>query len=842
MKKWLALLLAGAMALSMVACGNETPAGDETTKAPVSGETQENETPAVVDGKDTYTYNLAAQVFPTNWNVHDYETNDDAQILDYIVSGFFTFDYNDTLDGYKIVPYMAVSEPEDVTAEYAADWGIPADAKSRAWKLTLRDDLMWEDGTPIVAADFVKSAELLLNPLAQNYRADSLYMGDLALINAKDFLYQGQHVFATPMINADLSGYLTADQFTTNADGYYFVGEQDVAISLTKATMWSSNTLADYYGAYPDWFQKDGVDMYETVLKAQADADGWVKATDEVVAILNQFIACAHSYATIEDYYAAEGDYAYQEWQEFASYGATYGEMTIDQVGIVAPSDNELVLILEKPLEGFYLLYNLTSSWLVNEPLYTSCESVVDGVYNNTYGTSVETTISYGPYKLTAFQADKQYILERNDNHFDVKAGGYQTTHIQVDYVAEASARKEMMLKGQLDSFGLDANDMETYGASDYTYYTTGDSTFFMALNPHMENLKTSQAKLGDNYNKTILTVEEFRQGLAYAIDRAAFALATSPTNSPAFGVFSSLIISDPENGIAYRTTDEAKWVLARFWGLAEDIGAGKLYETVDDAVESITGYNLEMAKQMFDAAYDKAISEGLMDADDTISIMIGTPSATSNFYVKGYDYLVNCYTEAVKGTKLEGKLEFTLDDTLGNGYADALKANQVDMLFGVGWTGSALDPYGLVEAYTTSGYQYNPSWDTSVEMATVEIDGVKYTASVLDWTYCLGGEEITITAEDGTTKTFKAGSSDGVDEARFAILTVMENAILETYHLIPLIDDASASLKGMQIEFYTEEYIYGVGRGGVKYMSYNYTDAEWNDFVASQGGSLNYN
>ncbi|MBP3700376.1 MAG: hypothetical protein J6I64_00660, partial [Lachnospiraceae bacterium] len=185
MKKWLALLLAGVMALSMIGCG--TNPGTETTKAPeVSGETQPDETQPVVDENATYTYNYALSTFPTNWNVHDYETAIDAEILDYIVSGFFTFDYNDTLDGYQIVPYMAVSEPEDVTAQYAADWGIPADATARAWKITLRDDLKWEDGTPIVAQDFVKSAELLLNPLAQNHRADTQYQGDLSLINAKE--------------------------------------------------------------------------------------------------------------------------------------------------------------------------------------------------------------------------------------------------------------------------------------------------------------------------------------------------------------------------------------------------------------------------------------------------------------------------------------------------------------------------------------------------------------------------------------------------------------------------------------------------------------------------------
>lgn len=841
MKKFLALLLAVVMVMSMTACGNNTNETEAPAGTTASAETNAPETDAP-EVEATYTYNYAMSVFPTNWNQHTYQTDTDAEILDYITDGFFKFDYNDTLDGYQLVPGMAVAEPEDVTAEYAEQFGIDPTATSRVWKITLREDLKWEDGTPINAHDFVRSAELLLNPVAQNYRADSLYSGSMAIVNAKEYLYQGQHVYATSMINDALEGYMDVAEMVADENGVLTVDGKDIAINLNDGNMWSSNTLAQYYGANPDMFTKDDVDLYATVLEANADEAGYVLVTMEVYEAVSHFIANAHGYATADEYFAAEGDHAYQEWEEFAFYGETYAEMTFDQVGVLAASDYELVLALNSPLEGFYLLYNLTGSWLVNEELYLSCESVTDGVYTNSYGTSAETTMSYGPYKLASFQADKQYVLERNDNYYGMEEGLYQTTHIQVDYVAEASARLELLLQGKLDSYGLSAEDMEAYGASDYCYYTTGDSTFFVALNPDLENLETAQAALGENYNKTILTVQEFRQALAYAIDRAAFALATSPTNSPAFGVFSSLIISDPENGIAYRTTEEAKWVLARFWGLADDIGEGKMYPTVDDAVESITGYNLEMAKQMFDAAYDIAVAEGLMDEDDTVHILIGTPNGTTNFYNKGYDYLVNCYTDAVKGTKLEGKLEFSRDDTLGNGFADALRANQVDMLFGVGWTGSALDPYGLMEAYTSTDYQYDPCWDTTTATETVTIDGVEYTATVWDWTLAIMGETITITAADGSTKEFSAGSADGVDEIRFEILTTLENAVLETYDLIPLLDDASASLKGMQIEYYTEEYVYGVGRGGVKYMTYNYTDAEWEEYVASQGNALNYN
>lgn len=804
LKRVLVLAMAAAMTLSLAACGGKDDKGD-------AGE--------------SYTYNYALSVFPTNWNVHAYQTNTDAEILDYITEGFYTFDYNDTKDGYKLIPQMATAEPVDVTSDYVGKYGIEEGDTAKAWKITLRDDLCWEDGTAIKAQDFVTSAELLLNPIAANHRADTLYSGSMTVVNAKNFLYNGQFAYETLLAE---NGLVSADTLKKDADGFYTTADGNViAVKLSSGGIWSSNSIEDY-GEAGYFVQEDGTDAYET-LKAAADATGVIKVNDEILAVLDNFCK-------------VKGGGYENEWQELCYIGEKFPEMDFSEVGIFTTADNELVLVLEKPLEGFYLLYSLTSSWLVNEELYKECESVKDGVYNNTYGTSAETTISYGPYKLASFQADKQYVLERNDNHHDVKEGYYKTTKVQVDYVKEASTRLEYFLKGDLDTYGLQAEDMNTYQQSEHTYFTEGESTFFVALNPDMAGLTKAQANVGANINKTILTVKEFRQALSFALNRDEFALATMPTLTPAFGMFSNLIISDPENGVAYRTTDEAKQVLAEFWGVSEEIGDGKLYADLDEAVNSITGYNLEKAKQLFDAAYDKAIADGLMDADDVVEIKIGLPT-TSSTYTNGYEFLVNCYTEAVKGTKLEGKLTFSKDDTLGNGFSDALRSNQVDLLFYVGWTGSALDPYGLMEAYTTADYQYDPAWDTSTTMCDVTLsDGVTYTASVLDWTYCMGGEKITIKAADGTAKEYSCGTADKLPEDRFAILTSLENAVLSNYDLLPLTGDATAALKGMQIKYYTEDYVYGIGRGGLKYMDYNYTDAEWADFVAEQGGSLVYN
>ena len=150
------------------------------------------------------------------------------------------------------------------------------------------------------------------------------------------------------------------------------------------------------------------------------------------------------------------------------------------------------------------------------------------------------------------------------------------------------------------------------------------------------------------------------------------------------------------------------------------------------------------------------------------------------------------------------------------------------------------------MQCYTTDdSLRYNICWDTENDDLTINLNGTDYTASVADWTYTLYGEEITLTAADGTTSTFRGGTADDVEAERFLILAALEGAVLERYELLPLINDASATLKGMQTKMYSEEYIFGVGwngADGVQYLTYNYTDAEWDEFVASQGGKLTYN
>ena len=77
--------------------------------------------------------------------------------------------------------------------------------------------------------------------------------------------------------------------------------------------------------------------------------------------------------------------------------------------------------------------------------------------------------------------------------------------------------------------------------------------------------------------------------------------------------------------------------------------------------------------------------------------------------------------------------------------------------------------------------------------------------------------------------------------ELHIQVLGALEGTILQNYNFIPLMDESSAKLKGMQIEYYIEDEVFPLSRGGVKYMTYNYDDAAWDAYVAEQGGTLNY-
>lgn len=737
------------------------------------------------------------------------------------------------------------------------------------------------DDEYVAPADFTKSAEGILQVngcdividlnSGGNWGSNGLkaYINagylDVPVTNTADNNVEGWEIGKYyVLVNVESGEQIAWRTVAKNAETekYDFYDMQGNAIEVTLN---EEGTAYIYNNQELDFEYTPGPDA--VALMAAADENGWVKLTDATLLNVQNAIAILQGCANVEEYAAKRGDYAYVEFEEMAFLGKIYDELEYEgNVGFFKDADeNAIVIVLKNPMEdNFYLRYELcTSFFLVYAPLYEDCITYENGVYNNTYGTSLETYVGYGPYKLTQYVEGASIVLERNLNWFgygeDVyKEGTYQTDRVVYTKVTEEATRLSMFLKGELDSYGLQPEDMEDYLSSDYTYFNDTESTWYLAMNPDFDTLVTNQnaatpATEGNAVIKTVLTIDKFRQALSYSLDRSEFNLLLSPTSGIAKGLLSSMIVADPESGLTYRAMDEAKDAILEFWGLADQWGEGKEYADRDAAIASITGYDPQGAKALFTEAYNTAVAEGMIAQEliDSgkweVQIIIGKPSE-ANYYNKGYEFLEACWTNAVKDTPFEGHLSFVQSQVLGSTtFGEYLRTGKVDILFGVGYGGSMFDPYSMMDCFTGS-LQYDPFTDKETVTVDIELDGKVLRASLYDWvSECLQGNKIDayVVGADGEVTeekvTISAGSSDPANR-RVKILAACETKIMTLSNIFPVQTDASASLRCMRINYKTEEYVVGMGRGGIQYYTYDMDDADFLAYAKAQdGGVLNY-
>lgn len=850
MKKYssiLALVLAVVMLFALTAC---QPGDDTSNVSKEAGDTSETEI-VVEKFEGDFTWKDSVSTLATNWNPHTYETADDSYPLDFIVSGLYTFVFNDALNpvegkdpysGYVIVPEMAAAMPVDVTEdikESHPQFNIPEDAtKGYAYVIDLNPNAKWEDGTPINADTYVYSMEKLFNSELLNYRATDYMDGDLAIAGGRDYYNSGRTVWEVNSADGENTNYDWADIVKGDDGAYVTPDGAKVYIGLDeKGYGWlGGNSLADYAGA-----GYMAADVYEG-LRALANDEGFVLVTDESKALFVSFLDS-------EAWGESEENFDY-----YLSYQKTYEEFAFENVGILKTGDYQITLVLEKSLTGFYLLYNLSGNWIVYEDLYESCLKKEGDTYLSTYNTSVETTKSYGPYKLVSYQEDKAMRFEKNENWFGYTDGKhiycdpedgkyypmYQTTAVDCQVVAEAETRKLMFLKGELMGYGLQADDYDSYRSSEYCYATPATATFFLILNGHGEAIATREA--AEDFDQTkqdleTLQLTSFKQALALSYDKDLFASTVSPARSGAFGMIGSAYVYDPDTGAKYRDTDQAKKALCEFYAVDVD-----KFDSLDDAVASITGYDVEGAREFFKKAFDEAIEKGYITdtdndgkSDQTIKIEYAI-SSDSDFMTTTINYLNNTLAEVIKSTPFEGKIEFYKSAEYGNDWSKKIKSGMSDTVLG-GWSGSALNPFSLTDLYVNPSRAYDAAWfNPEAYDLTIKINDEDVTLNLRQWSDALNGAAVEV---DGKTYNYGDGQAD--IEVRLEILAAFETAILKNFNYLPMLEDGSMALLSQQVYYVVEEYNPVMGRGGIAYTKYNFNDTEWAKFVEDQGGELKY-
>ncbi len=778
----------------------------------------------------TYTLNESMGASPLTWNPHTWETNADSYISSYCEMALVEPILAEDGVNFEWCYEMATAV-EDITATFAdkAKWNIDGDA-NRVYKITLNPDAEWADGTKINADTYMYSMKALLDPAMQNYRANTYYSGASAILNADKYFKSGLPIY-DPVVPAYGEG--------EDPDLSFDITKNDVYLHLTTESMtvssYSFKTLCEEYGfVKAEDYQK---------LAETANAYGYVKVTDANKDVVK---------SAVSGYLSGFGlEFSEDLYKEFLFYdtGKKSDAYDFANVGLLKTGEYELTYITAAEVDMFNFLTSMTSNWIVYEELYEAGKDATGELVTTNYGTSVDTYMSYGPYKLASFETDKQIVMERNENWYGYSDGKhkdqYQTTHIKCDIIASHATVLQLFNQGKLDGVTLDSDDLTTYRMSDFLLKTDTTYTFRYIFASDLEKLAALEKNKDEN--KRVLYYDDFRKAISLAIDRTTFAQQATAGYKPAYALFNSLYYYDISNNpeSIYRNTTEAKQAILDLYGIK--YGEGTDYKTIDDAINAVTGYDVEEAKALFQAVYDKAIADKNYTKGQKVVINCMASAATelTPDDLKQEQLLNEFITAATKGTGFEGLVSVVFQCGASNRYEDVANG-KVEMIRGA-WGGAAFYPFSTIRCYTEPDYMggldlihESCGWNPSIEKLEINVDingdgkAEKTTKTLQDWAKLINGG---IQNADGSTK--EAAITD--PDAQMVIFAALENAVLKSYQCIPFAAETACDLYSMQIKYATLNYNIMYGYGGIRFMTYNYSDAEWDAFVAEQGGTLSY-
>ncbi len=848
MSKKLTSMLALALCLVMVAGSLAGCSDSGSEKGGVSGENPYKQA----------TYNTYTSTMPSNWNEFTYADNNDTQIMDFIGSPFFEYDYkfedgkkynsDGTINKEGIVPgaytvnYSAATKLEDVTSTVDDKWGYTDAQKQEggyAWKITLRDDLKWDDGTSIKASDFEYSMQQLLDPAFMNFRANTYY-DTLKIKNSRGYFFQNQEGTFESVSGQGFE----SNQAALDAGKTLYINAWD---------FWGAEGYVDAEGnECPQWVAYDNSVVYDT-------ADAWAAgaAVDafsgaDLWAGYASYLEVGAGYADVCGIYV-ENTVRDVKWEDVGYYAIE------EENAIVICLDKTYSFLTESGDLSVWSAYYMSSMPVVNKDKYEAAKIAPSNgatLWTSKYNSSLETSASWGPYKLAEFEAGSHYKLVKNDNWYgwnmDLYKNQYNVTAINCRKIDEFDTQWMGFLSGELDDASLQTENIAEFSDSKYVYYTTTSTgTFGMQLFSDLNVLKNS-----DN-NNGILAIQEFRHALNLGLNRSDIVSKIWPGSTvPCFGLMNVAYYYDIENsptledGGQYRNTTIAKRGILRAYGFTEDNGkwsSGDLKDlSLEEAYDALTGYNPVAAKEEMQKAIDILTAnaeEYGYDSSKNITLVYGSSIDNDKQRFRA-EYLQSVIDGLTEGTILADKIDVVFDASAGAKWADAFRSGATQIGFGYGFSGNAFNPFDIVGAFVDpdDDLNYHQYWDTSKINLTLKMPagdyegaGEEITMSVQNWFFCLNGRATT----ENQPKTYNWDAGYAPAEARLTILSALEEITIKESRSVMLIAESGGSFLGAKFAYLSDEDHTFMGFGGLRYIEPQYTDEEWTAFVAENNNDL---
>lgn len=327
-----------------------------------------------------------------------------------------------TENGETIARMELADSIEDITAEFADKerWNI-TETEGRVFRIYLRQDAVWEDGSAITAETFVQSLRWILKSSAHSAETEAYMDKATAPYGARAY-YESE----TPVYASAVPHYGAGQE----ADYSYDRHETSSYLHLTTHDM----TLSQHYSVYE--LMKCGYvdDQLYARLAEQANPYGYVLLTLENEADI---------YALAAEVLAFYGlNFSEDAFSEMLFYDTDEMHPACDfqDVGVYAESDWELVYITKECVS----LVEFCDAMRLYRPLVSAI-----------YGDEYDVPPSCGPYTIASVGEDGTLTLTRNESWYGYldseRAREYPADSIRILYADSLQSALTLWRQGKID-------------------------------------------------------------------------------------------------------------------------------------------------------------------------------------------------------------------------------------------------------------------------------------------------------------------------------------------------------------------------------------------------------
>ncbi|MCH5152878.1 MAG: hypothetical protein J1F68_02835 [Clostridiales bacterium] len=357
---------------------------------------------------------------------------------------------------------------------------------------------------------------------------------------------------------------------------------------------------------------------------------------------------------------------------------------------------------------AWYARYYISSSLYMPIPASFIEKVGVDaylGFTTNGSDSPVDNTLSLGAYTLERWDSNQQIVYKKNTNYvYSDSKYSIEGVHINIvpGTLTNPNLAFEEYLAGHIDAASIPQDYLEEYANKPETRRTTGNNVF--KLNMNALNAQDWDYFFGANGSITqtptskrwvvepAMSNAHFRSALSFALNRNEFGVNIGRVSTVNY--FSSNYMSDPENGIAYNTTEAHKRAIS---GLIND-----------DTDEN--GYSLELARDYFRMAIQELEAEGLYTRGTPqnptkiqIEIAWQTPSNEEQYHKYVKQYWEDAFNDvSVTGGCYQLEVVFWVGNSWDDVYYNKMMVGQFDVAFG-SISGNSQDPLGFMEVLSAN-------------------------------------------------------------------------------------------------------------------------------------------